>query len=291
MGRGMALYDDIYEVIMEKKSRENYRLDKFKKEHNFIPDYSKNKFGHVGTILIDGKRIPVDLNIHSKSSPWNNLQRRNTGIQGSALFNEELMLDKPFFNLKNKKRMNSILNHEVGHLKMHTTQPNAKLRDPRFVSKLNAERTVQSYVPPIGDTGFKQDIENYWKNALRIDDYLKTGTANKSDMELRDKAWNIANKHSTNADHSNPKEFEADRYSANRSGAQHLKRALREYNKKMAKDMSTPKYLSKSVHKEYNIPRLSTDALVQLKKEMQNDYNTRMKALKDPKIRDNKLYK
>lgn len=287
----MASYNDIYEVIMEKKSREKYRIDKFKKEHDFIPDYSKNKFGNVGTMLVDGKRIHVDLNIHSKSSPWNNLQPRQTAIQGSALFNEELALDKPFFNLKNKKRMNAILNHEIGHLKMHTTQPNAKVRDPRFVSKLNADRTIKSYAPPIGDPGFMRGIENYWKNALRIDDYLKTGTGNKHDMELRDKAWNAANKHSTNIEHSNPKEFEADRYSANRSGIQHLKRALREQNKKMVKNLSKPKYLSKSAHKDYNIPRLSNDALIQQKQDAQSDYNARMKALKDPEIRDNKLYK
>ena len=287
----MSSYNDIYEIIMEKKSREKYRIDKFKKEHEFIPDYSKNKFGNVGTILVDGKRIPVDLNIHSKSSPWDKSRHRYTGIQGDALFNEELVLDKPVFNLKNKKRMNAVLNHEIGHLKMHTTHPNAKVRDPRFVSKLNADCTVKSRVPEIGDTGFMRGVENYWRNALRIDDYLKTGTGNKHDMELRDRAWNIANKYSTNANHSNPKEFEADRYSANRSGTQHLKKALREYNKKTIKELSKPKYLSKSVHKDYNIPRLSGDALTQQKKDMENDYNIRMKALKDPKIRDNKLYK
>ena len=53
----MAIFNESYiELLLEKKSREEYHKDIFKTRYNFIPD-KDSKNGKVGTITIDGKNI------------------------------------------------------------------------------------------------------------------------------------------------------------------------------------------------------------------------------------------
>ena len=51
--------DNMLSLITEKKTRLEYRKQKFKKEHEYKPDYSLDKYGNVGSIRgDDGGRVP-----------------------------------------------------------------------------------------------------------------------------------------------------------------------------------------------------------------------------------------
>lgn len=292
------LMECVDEYVVEKKSREKYRVDKFKKEYNFIPDYTKDKFGNIGTILVDGKRIDVDMDIHSKTA---NIEQDGMTIpvqrQISAKTStvpEGIILDKNVFNLKNKNRMKALLNHEIGHLKMHSTQPDSKMRDPKFVSPANINALVDQQIGQFA--AFLGDMTPADKRELKLElmgqidskGYLKTGDMNKDVRRIRDLCWKTAQKYAKkDIYHANPQEFEADRYAANKSGSKHLKRALRDYVRRSMKvyNKQDNKNVNKTMRKEIH------RGIAQLNTMHSGDYNARARALKDKDLQNASIYK
>lgn len=127
-------------VFMEKKTRDEYRIEKFKKENNFVPDkkeYISQRTGKKviennptqGTITTkDGDKIKVDLNYKSKKmtvkqgTDKNNIETVNLDRQmvSELMTNDpKIHIDKRWLKVKNKKEREAIFDHEVGHIKLH----------------------------------------------------------------------------------------------------------------------------------------------------------------------------
>lgn len=112
-----------YQIIMEKKTREEYAVDKFKKRYNFKPDKPGSK---SGTITVDGNEYDIDID-HRKSllNRDNRVEPRSTS---TSLKSGKIALDDTFFkNIKNQKRRDAILNHEIGHVRLHSAKSDIKL--------------------------------------------------------------------------------------------------------------------------------------------------------------------
>ena len=113
-------YYDSY--FTEKKTKEEYSMDKFKKKYKFIPD--KTKGGNDprrGTIEVDGRRYNVDMgkdkprviDPEGKAHPVDKL----IGFRDS---DNTVQLPKYYFDrTKNQKRRHGTLMHEIGHSELH----------------------------------------------------------------------------------------------------------------------------------------------------------------------------
>ena len=266
----MASYNDIYYMIMEKKSREKYRMDKFKKQYDFSPDYTKDKFGNVGTINVNGHRVSADLDIHNPTlSGTKFIPREISAVHSQGP--EGIVFDKNFFKLKNKKRMDAMVNHEIGHLKMHSLQSDAKVRDPKFVSSVNLEQSINNVLNTL-PAEFKQNkkqIREEVKEVLGVNGYLKSGSASEQEKKIRNACWNIAKKYAKpGVTHANPQEFEADRYAANKTSKRDVKRALREMYKRNRHDKDKKMYMNRDIAK--NLGKYMGDNRVNTKRGLTN---------------------
>ena len=142
----------VLSVFMEKKTREEYAREKFKKKHNFVPDQTKggNDPNHGTFDRGDGTRRRVDMG-KSKSVPVSSVDDPSEDIDMPRATMVELgkpknrepnyYLDRSFFKLKNGKRREAILQHEVGHDKFHNTNYTDSSE-----SKASTKSTVDSFV-------------------------------------------------------------------------------------------------------------------------------------------------
>lgn len=285
--------------MIEKRTRDEYAREKFKKKYKFVPDKpGSNK----GTITINGEKRHVDM---GKSSMVN-FGGQDTVRQTAADINSkngDILLDKNYFKLKNQKRRDAVIQHEVGHTKLHSVRGDSNVADPRSFSPKNrgvARRNAYN--------GGKENLESMGKETLKmfgIDPSSKSTRKMLNDnldaaMGKSDKKYNERSKknpyrkereellkqagkyRSKSSSHANEQEFEADRFAANRAGAKNLKAGVREYTNKTKKMYKNMKGLSndqkKQVVKNYN----KVNAI---------DQKARSKALKDKKLRDAELYK
>lgn len=104
----------------EKKTRNDYVRDRFKKKYKYDPK--------TNTIEVNGDRIKVDMDdsyVRIIKDPetgeiYDNDLRDGTSIEMHPNKDLDLLiLDKKFFRLKNDKRREAILQHELGHRKLH----------------------------------------------------------------------------------------------------------------------------------------------------------------------------
>lgn len=95
------------ELFIEKKTRSEYRLRKFKKAHDYDSE--------TGTIKMDdGKRLKFKYNNdgshrNEKSLPYGGINEKNSS--------PSILMNKKAFNMKNPKAHEYILKHEYGHKK------------------------------------------------------------------------------------------------------------------------------------------------------------------------------
>lgn len=273
----MAIFNEAYiELLLEKKTTEEYHEDVFKKEFKFVPDKGSN--GRSGTITVDGKKYPI---IIDKSKDANGMY-----IGGEAHTKSKdgyITLGKDFFRLKgshSNERMKAILQHEIGHQKLHNINP-----DSDTVEGKNRTEKVFTY-----SGGDKKDLPKYMSKA-----------GSKEEQDHRNSDFDKANKYSKteNNPHTNAKEFEADRYAANRTSERAIRKGISNLNKLEQKDRDVKvrsimnnklnKYRTKSERKEYTekVNKVVSDANVLL----QSDTNQRSKALKDNGLRNGTTYK
>lgn len=133
-----------YNLMLEKKTREEYAVDKFKKRYNFKPNKPGSK---IGTITVNGKEYDIDID-HRKSvlNRDNTLEPRSTSISSKS---GEIALDDTFFkNIKNQKRRDAILNHEIGHVRLHSSKSDIKLSPADHAKSAVATMTNASKSKP-----------------------------------------------------------------------------------------------------------------------------------------------
>lgn len=233
---------EILKLFTEKRNltREDRNISKFKKKYNFVPDRPGSK---TGTITVDGRKRKIDL----KNTPLL-VDIDNNRDLSTYTWTGEITTDSEFFKLKNQRRREAALQHEVGHGEM---------------------------MNPASPT-FNKKFQDYNSRMPAVNAAKKYGKMPKEGAE-----------------------FEADRYSANRTSEKQLKRAMREYNKRK----TTKKAVRRSIdanncrNRIFKTP-IESKSSKHVEKVMKDDkkfrheaYLRRKKALNDKDLKNAKIYK
>lgn len=282
----MAIFNELATDLMilnEKRSREDYHRESFKKKYKFEPSEEDKD---IGTITDkQGKKYKVDMrksktvdmDLGSFSIPV----PRSTSAKIDSK-DSDIILDKNFFKLKgsNKnERRDAILQHEIGHQNLHNINPENKTVDKKnrdmSVFKNLAKGTFkdQSGLDISGatiDHGTRKDFHD----GGGAKEYAASTTKDKNEKKQRRADLAAAKKYEGKGPHQNASEFEADRFAANRTSEGALKRALRDSYKNVYKDNSGNKEVRKYFTKSGTA-----------------DMDRRTKALKDKDLRNAKTYK
>lgn len=259
-----SLFDN--EIMLEKATSVEYSLRRFKQKYKYDPKSS--------TIEVDGKRYKVDLNInqsiiHIKDPDTGQTisMARQICADDTSKDDPKIYLDKSFFQLKHDDRRAAILQHEIGHGRLHSTVPGYKYTDTSKISREMVMNELNDQCKRIYDRYIKmgmskEDADSNTKMVRGIlagqidEEYLKSSTASEMQSKLRADARKAANKalpkhlpQNIDVEHINAKELEADRYAANRTSEKAVKRGLRETAKRGRKSMD--KLLSTQGKAEY----------------------------------------
>lgn len=251
----LGFNDPKYGVYTE-KSHIQRALDRFKKRYDYDSD--------TGTISVDGKLYKVDIDINHdyicvKTNGRNIWKVRETGVDPND--NSKIILDKDFFKLKNGRRRNTVLQHDIAHSKLHTTKapvdneedtPIDKTKMSNEVLKYNAlrkgSRVYRDYIRQGKSPSEAQKQAVNVATAERDNDNAKKYreiqklNMNKDAIDEREKTFKHARKLADdlntkyNNGHLNGLEIEADRYAANKSNEREVKRGLRENSKHKSTD-------------------------------------------------------
>ena len=305
--RNNIMDDLIY--ITEKKTREQYSKEKWKKDHKFVPDKTKGgNDPNRGTFdRGDGVRKKVDM-AKTKTVSTKNLNDDDIDVERMTMHsqpNDTYYLDKNFHKLKNKKRKEAILQHEVGHDKYHNISKQAPGQDKSTVSNEAFNTTVLSLLNSSGvdeilkGLGFSDsDIKNQKKDVLsalkpKRNKYISTKDNSQIDKALlRKDLLKLLRERSSNQPHDNAMEKEADLHAVNKTSAKDLKKGMQEYSKKAAKDRN--KIIDKAKGKVDNATKKEYDkAKKQNNQVYEQDLKSRTKVLNDKEIREKakKIYK
>ena len=210
-------------VFTEMKTQEEYAKEAFKKKYKFTQSGNNP---NEGTITVDGKTYQVVLD-----SP-----------KGTCVSAGFIHLDKKFWKLKNPERRDAVLQHEIGHIVLGDTasfngyskfiiMPNAypKLRDAA-IEFMKQDPNFDSYemtdweriLVKGGDDKYAARLNN--KNYLRDHKDQILSIAIGGSRGVLSNAGKYIPKNAP--DHLSPKEFEADRYAANRTSEKAMRKAL-----------------------------------------------------------------
>lgn len=250
-------------VYMEKATTEEYRISKFKQKYQYDP---KKK-----TIIIDGEKYRCDLdNLSSKKAKIEPLNPNSKTVDRTICITTSgdestVILTKDFFNLKNPKRSEAVLQHEVGHSKLHTMNPkNPHLNKEAFSKEVYddainelfnecyndfCERYKEYCIKnKIGPKYYHKIVDSKIVKAFIMKIIQKTCPMSRFEAKKMDKN---AIKSTVRSDmrkafkeyekkelckHANVDEFEADRYAANKTSAKDVKKGLAELYKKESKN-------------------------------------------------------
>ena len=300
--------ESIEELFEEKASQLEYNIRRFKEKYNFNPKDS--------TIVVDGHKYKVDIKIKDPIAYVQGddlnfgyvTQRTDSAhTNGTSVDSTPIVLGKNFFMLKDDKRRAALLQHEIGHQKLHPRSLDNPHLDKRKISSRpvrdECRDVLRSYNKTLGFMN-KDDRREYLKNSdigqrvlYHQKEKLKRSTANPKEQLDRNKARdaankNVARKNNQNmSDHINAKEIEADRYAANKVGERYVKRGIRESYKQSRKHQnSDPKNLAinktiKQVNRDKSIDKDNED---DVRKAVGSTYrdnlkNENLKAIEDRK--------
>ena len=253
------------------KTSKKHKLD------NYLKQYGYNKTDK--TITVDGKT--VDVKERSKKEDGGYGTNLNTNFKTGK---QTLNIGKEFTKLKNNKRRDALLNHEIGHAKLHN------------LVDANATLNVKEQV--IKDT---IDSKNYGKAANYA---FESGYKNAKDFTDKDKArlQNIKYFNENNkGEHSTPTEYEADTYARGKKNGDQLNRAIREgykhirkydtdsIDKRAREDEKDLKDNGKDVPKYSKLRDKVKSENAKYSKAYDEDYKDRKKALADKRI-DRSVY-
>ena len=274
-----------YIILQEKKTREQYAREKFKKKYNFKPDKPGSD---TGTITVDGKPYKVDMKKSKTMDVYNAAigADQQTDRQTSADLNskeKKINLDNNFFKLKgsNKgERRDAILKHEIGHANMHGIYADKNMKSPNILKKTltktmkdNAgiDLSDDKQLKFFGSSG--HDLRKQAYDAVNMKDYAKN-SPNKQERKGRESSYKAAEKYENNGIHAHAHEFEADRYAANRTSERAVKKGVANAYKLIKQDYKNNPDIKKMINKSAS-----------------NDMKQRSKALKDKDLRSSKYYK
>ena len=241
----LGFNDPKYGVFTEKKSSVEYALKRFKEHYHYDPENS--------TITVRGKEYKVDFKIkndvYHNGDKWSERELEAV-INGP---DKKIVLDNKFFKLKNDKRRDALLEHELTHMTLHSEDPSSKYLDtdtisPRKITRKDVERSkkeTREEEPGISDSERKLRRLNGIVKRAQLREQAKPlvskSTASDEMDKARDNAAKLAESHipkhpevvrTTHV--TDPDEYEADARAVNRTGGpKHLKAALRESNKHM----------------------------------------------------------
>ena len=244
--------ESMEELFEEKASQLEYNIRRFKEKYNFNPKDS--------TIVVDGHKYKVDMKIKDpivyvpgdKTSKGYVLKRSGTAtvVGGDTVDSTPIILDKTFFTLKDDNRRHAVLQHEIGHQKMHSQNPNSPHTDKKKIASRPVNDDARDEVTDIWRRNHleeydKKDAHDAVMSSKPGKEVLENrkrrlaqSTATPNEQLDRNKARDAANRNLPRKDnphmysHINPIEIEADRYAANHSSERHMKRGLREIRKK-----------------------------------------------------------
>ena len=287
-------------ILNEKKTREEYARRSFAKKYNFEPDTPGSS---KGTITSDGKKYKVDTRPGKMNVGFGVAIDTPTSaiIMGDEAKDSKINLDKNFFKLKgsNKnERRDAILQHEIGHQRLHNTNADNKTVDKKNRSMQVYKNVIKGAAKDSGiDVASDRALSLYGPaHSIRKDIYDQNGaaskyfksTGSKDERKQRNDDLEKAKRFEKNSPHANASEFEADRYAANRTSERAIKKGID----------NTYKLNRKNYDKTYNDMTLGygdEDSKKQYKKQSNItadvDMRQRSKALKDKDLRNAKTYK
>lgn len=301
-----VINDIAYEkYICEMKTKAEYGERSFKKKYDFIPD---KPGARTGTILVDGKRQRVDFD-KTKDIDATALDGTEKGKiirqTKSDIIDDDstITLDNHFFRLKgsNKnQRRDAILQHEVGHTRLHPLSANSSTLDKSKSTPLAHKQSLDAAIKSFGidpDEFLDKETRKDLNRATGSEQYKKMSLRNSSKEARteRNKGIKAASKYvKKDNPHSSTIEIEADRYAANRTSPSALKRGVREYAKKVIPANTTKKSLAYQLGVEN--PDILPDEYLKdmqskIKGDSEKDLRLRTKALKDKDLINNKTYK
>ena len=285
------LKEETLDESIHGRTKSDYAKKKFKEKYKYDP---KDK-----TIEVDGKkhRIRIEGEDKDKDTEIKGIiDREIPSYQrqtGANLTNKRggIYLDKNYWKLKNQKRRDAILAHEIGHLKAHGINSKSKHLDRELVTKDNVDHSDDMY----GST--RSGIEN----TRRLSEIEKKNRDSQRNKDRRDniEKFKKYDRSGINS-HVNVKEFEADRYASNKYGSKNIKKGVAETSKRsinslnadLKKDLNQA--ISSGVSKKEIEKMYGGDIVKKYSKEMNKaaelDMKQRGKALKDKSIKSD-VYK
>ena len=271
---------------------------KFKKKYNFVPDKGTNT---RGTITVDGKQYPVELDINSKTMTSDDGEEMNRQMGHEIGSNKgTIHFDKGHFRMK-PKRADVMMQHEIGHANLHNFAPEYKnrMKNAAHPDVIDTHAGTASDIIYYNDKSpsaedNKKELKKELKNTFTNDKYIaQSQSYGKDQFDSRRKML----KHMSQYDgkksaHQNPLEYEADRYAVNHvnrgsqsNGASQMKRSIRQTYKYSRKDLNN--FLNK-----YPLTDQEKKVATGKVNDINNaDYNARAKALNDQAIANYPLYK
>lgn len=298
------------ELFEEKATQSEYVMRRFKERYKYDPN--------TNTIEVEGQRYKVSLPNKSglvyldnptgfgpKTIVTPSATRMDIGNKDGVL-----QIGPEFFALKDDKRRDAILKHEVGHSKLHSTVAGYKHTDTSKISKEMVVSEINKYCDMQRDAinkmndGEDSDVTDDIVETIRkrmmagVNDYLKCSTASEMQAKVRADARRAANKHipkniddGVDRSHANAMEFEADRYAANHSSERHLKRGVREMYRNSMKPKNYERNLKKNAEANVRNMKAYDDDTIdpktvkvtksEINKEYQDSYNPDDKPKKE----------
>lgn len=294
-------------MFMEKATRKQYSLEAFKKKYKYD---SKNN-----TIVVDGEIYDIDINTNNPIIKIINdngkvvSKLRQIGVLYSNSDTPMIVLDDDFFKLKNSKRRDAELQHEIGHIKSDCVTNNG--HTAQHVIQLNYEKYMESLFNKckhkyadldIPDELMKDVVVQKAKeNGITKSTYKLNESEKQQQKIIKEIRQYIEKKYISRVrdgnTHTTRSEIEADRYSADHSSEKDLKKTLRERRKMSTTDKAIKKEIAVMDKIEKNIlPMPKSKEVIKIarkdkNKSQNNDYEIRSAALKDKKLKDNPIYK
>lgn len=298
----------LFDLFEEKATRVEYTMRQFKKKYHYDPQKK--------TIIVNGETYKCDLDIKSKTMDVKNPvtgETVTTVRQTAAALGDPdrtIALDRSFFELKNNKRRDAILQHEVGHQKLHSISSDDfdVFIDTLVNNTVSQLGDIEQYGLTIEDIR-SEIIDQLKKNGVTGNNFK--GTPDEKLKNLRssirkDLEKKFVGKLHKNNDHVNANEFEADRYAINKTSKNQLKKGLREAYKKIGSDKGMKRQIdgvnevsrknsgmSKSEFNQSGMKVYKDKELINTARKEQNkmgkeDYNQRVRAMNHSGIEKDK---
>ena len=302
--------DDLL-TVLEMKTKAEYKKRSFKKRFKFHP--SKDD-PNKGTVTVDGESYRVDIgNSGTVTLRTNDGENTEFTRMTGALFDGgDIIFDMNQLMKLKKQQADAVTQHEIAHIKFHgvdtDSDANVTNKDKSLSPKVIEEIITSILTEIIGhepSRGLRNNSE--YKQSLtalrnRYMQKLKNNpNRDKVLQDLRNDAIRVYKKFEKGG-HTNWKEFEADRYAANKTSERDLIQGVKQ----------TYKNIKKQAYKKYGIdPKVESkrhlkydkngnpvyadkkqELYYAIKKIDGTDMSTREKVLKNPELKKYKdIYK